>query len=123
MTSDTDGGGGYSHSFGNASRTRGFSLGHFGTIVAASLCTGIVMRFIDHSDNSSAQITAAAGMAKVETELTELKIEVDRLLERPTELTSEHTRDIDEIKASEARDIQRLEARLDQLEQRNTGRR
>ena len=122
MTSDTDDDG-QAHSFGNASGARGFNLAHFGTIVAASLCTGIVMRFIDHSDTTANAITAAAGMAKVETELTELKIEVDRLLERPTELTSDHTRDVDEIKASEARDIQRLEGRLDQLEQRNTGRR
>ena len=114
MTSDKEDDG-QAHGFGNANGPRGFSLGHFGTIVAASLCTGMVMRFIDRSDTSSAQITAAAGMARVETELSTLKVEVDRLLERPTELTSEHTRDVSELKA----DIQRLDGRLDQLEQQH----
>ena len=53
-----------SHSWGNArGGANGFSLGHFGTIVAASLCTGLVMRFIDHSDTTANAITNAAGMA------------------------------------------------------------
>ena len=122
MTDDRDEGA--AHSFGNAEGgARGFNTSHFVTFVASSVVTAMLVKWLDHSDTTATQIATAAGMARVETEITSLKLEVDRLLERPIELSADHARDIDDLKSVESRDVQRLEGRLDQLEQPSHGRR
>lgn len=127
---DAGGEGETARSWGNIGKGgSGVSVGaHIASAATSSLVAiiagGIFLRFVDRSADTSsaiaaAQIANAASNARVETEVAELKIAVDRLSERPAVLV----RDLDDVRTTEARDIQRLEGRLDQLEQRNTGRR
>lgn len=99
--------------WGNAQTGGGFNIAHVITIFVATLFGYVATRFIDRSDPTQLQIS----MAHVETEVTTLKSQMDRLLAQPIELRTDHLRDVDDVRATEARDIERLEARLDQLEQ------
>ena len=123
---DKDDGGETAHWGNSASKGGGMSAGtHIASAAVSSiislLIAGVFFRFVDHSDSATSQIAAvqianAASSARLETEVAALKAAVDRLSERPAELNSDHVRDVEEIKATEAHDIERLETRLDQLE-------
>ena len=126
MGGDRDDGGSETAHWGNGASKAGMSVGaHIASAAVSSvislLVAGVFFRFVDHSDSATSQIAAvqianAASSARVETEVAALKAAVDRLSERPGELNSDHIRDIQDVRAVEARDIERLEARLDQLE-------